>query len=229
MWGLLDLVWRTDCMCCGQVVDTGAGLSVGRQLCEHCALELAEPWQRWNPPTAIVPVYTAGAYGGVRRALILAAKERLREAAHIVGGRMFAAGVESLASRGVIAHPTLAPVILVPAPTRASSARARGGDVVTAMADEVARKFPKTRVVACLSLAERSEDSVGLGRGQRRENVARAMRVNQRLALTIPRQPTAHVVLVDDVCTTGATITQSVLALASHGVRVTAALALAGA
>ncbi|CAM2746932.1 ComF family protein [Corynebacterium falsenii] len=226
MWGLVDLVWRTDCMCCGQGLPPALAR---REVCDDCALDLAEPWQRWNPPTSLVPVYTAGAYGGARRSLIIAAKERLRGAAAVVGGRMLAAGLESVAGRGLIAHPRLAPVILVPAPTRASAARARGGDIVTAMAREVSRKFPLVQVAPCLHLAEGSRDSVGLGRGQRRENVAAAVRVNSKSVESVRRAGEQHVVVVDDVCTTGATITQSALALAAHGVRVSVALAIAGA
>lgn len=241
MWGeLADLVWRVDCLACGRLVGTddscdgatplrASSPTFGKHLCVECGSELALPWQRWDPAVAATPVLAAGAYGGVRRALVIEAKERLRPAAQAVAGRVLAAGVHYGVGLGLIADPRLDSVAIVPAPTRATAARARGGDVVTAIAQEAAGVVEGLHVVPALQLEETVVDSVGLGKAARRANVAGAVRVAPAMVGALRRYGRGCVVLADDVCTTGATLAQSALALAAVGVPVAAGLALAGA
>ena len=227
-----NLVLRADCVCCGSVVEGDARLA-RHQLCESCELELLKPWERWEAPALAevgVGVYAAGAYGGARRALVLSAKERLRPAAQLVGGRVLRQGLRQVVARGIVHDPRLAPVAVIPAPTRPSSAKKREGDVVARMAHEAVAPWPGARVFAVSHLENEAPDSVGLSKQQRKLNVARHLRLDARGAQAVSRHiaPVGSAVVVDDVCTTGATVGQLCIALRSYGVQVAAILAIAG-
>lgn len=252
---LADLVLRRDCVCCGRVVadvpcdstprsPAPAGLAFGRDVCAPCVQELSRPWQQWFPPTAVAPVFAAGAYGSARRTLVISAKDRLRPAAIALIGRVFGAGLGHVAVRGIIPDPRWGKVALLPAPTRRSSAKQRGGDIVVRAALET-KAWVDARggiapgagvgVFQTAYLGEHAQDSVGLGRAERQQNISRnlelnAYRVNRVREFLVPRKgvPTAAVI-VDDVCTTGATASQFALGLASSGVDVAAVLVVAGA
>ena len=224
---LAGLVWRADCVCCGRMQALPAGVAVGEQLCEECGLQLMHPWQRWQPRVAAVPVFVSGTYGGARRMLILSAKERLRPAAIGVAGRLLAAGILHVSGLGLVPDPRWGRVRLVPAPTRRTAARHRGGDIVTRFCHAAAELYPRVEVCPVAWLDESSVDSVGLDRHQRRENVARNILFDP---VAVGRLRGAdEVVIVDDVCTTGATTAQFAFALSAHGVRPRLALVLAGA
>lgn len=237
---LSDLLWRADCVCCGAACDRqrlprrAAQLSaLGSELCPACAGRLQRQWLVLPALSGGVPVLGAGRYRGPHRALVIAAKERLRPAAQQVAGRVFAAGVRFLFTAGYIFD---APVVLVPAPTRKSAARKRGGDVVTTIAEHAVRacaeyEWLDIRVVPVGWLAETTRDSVGLGRQERRENLSRAF-VPNPLAVRQLRQSVrqgVQVVLVDDVMTTGATLSYLAGALAAQQIPVAAAVVLAAA
>lgn len=216
---LVGLVWRADCVCCGKPTN--------KQLCEECGLQLMQSWQRWQPRVALVPVFAAGVYGGARRMLILSAKERLRPAAIDVAGRVLAAGILHVSGLGLVPDPRLGRVVLVPAPTRRSAARQRGGDIVTRFCRAAAALYPGVEVYPVAWLSEESVDSVGLDRHQRRENIAGKILFDPTAIGRL--RGMGEVVIVDDVCTTGATTAQFALALAARGVRPRLALVLAGA
>jgi predicted amidophosphoribosyltransferase len=120
------------------------------------------------------------------------------------------------------------PLTIVPAPTRRSAARRRGGDPVTRMARLAQMSLaalPECRditVVQALRMKALARDSMGLGTAARERNIAG--RVLLRGAL-----PRTEVVLVDDVVTTGATARESVRILQAAGVRVAAVLVIAAA
>lgn len=241
MWGeLLDLAVPRDCPGCGA---PGA-------LCRRCRALLSGPPQRVSPRVPVAaPVWSCGPYAGPRRALVIAAKERGDGVARDAIGSVFAAAIGRLAVDGAIPHPDEAPPVLVPAPTRASAARRRGGDPVTAACRRAASGFPGAVVPALLRTAESASDSAGLSAADRRANAARAIVPvvdHAGAARAIGSSPRAAVagapgavpgpgrsggpvLLVDDVLTTGATVSQSFLVLASVGVRVDAVLVFAHA
>jgi predicted amidophosphoribosyltransferase len=207
---LLDLVLPLECGGCG---------APSTRWCDACARALTV---HSDQPVLItpridpgVPVFSLGRHVGVRRAAIIAVKERGRsELAHPLGLAL-GGGLRQLVAWGIVATP----VTVVPGPTRRSAARRRGGDPVTRLAR--AGQVPGTAVVQALALRAFTRDSVGLTAGQRQANIA------GRVCLRRP--VTGEVVLVDDVVTTGATADESVRVLQTSGARVVAVLAIAHA
>jgi predicted amidophosphoribosyltransferase len=167
-----------------------------------------------------VPVFALGRYGGARRQAIVAMKDRGRVDLSAPLAQALALGVHRLLSWGLLDLP----LVIVPAPTRRSAARRRGGDPVTRVAMVATAGHPDIGVVRALRMKAGTRDSARLGSAARERNIA------GRVLLTGRRLPAkADVLLVDDVVTTGATARESVRVLQTAGGRVSAVLALAAA
>lgn len=208
---MLDLFLPAECGGCG---------APSTRWCDACAAELTvQPDQPHvvNPRIdAGVPVFALGRYANARRHAILALKEQGRTDLVDPLARALAVGVHRLLSWGIV--PT--PLSLVPAPTRRSAARRRGGDPVARLARAAVAGHPEIDVVPALRLKALTRDSVGLGTAARERNIT------GRVVLR-GRPPHTEVMLVDDIVTTGATARESVRVLHAAGVRVAAVLAIA--
>ncbi|SDS38074.1 ComF family protein [Corynebacterium timonense] len=201
---MLELLLPRRCAGCG---------AAGEHVCARCRAALSAAPQRVSPPTfPHVPVFAFGTYAGAHRGIVLAMKERANLAVRRHAGAVLAAGLDTLAARGEIPQR----VGLVPAPTRARSARARGGDPVEALCRASGRDtWP------VLSLGEGVADQAGLGAQQRRANLSGRVRA--------VAAPAGALVLVDDVVTTGATLQASVEKLCALGGDVVACLVFCAA
>lgn len=160
-----------------------------------------------------VPVYALAPYNGAHRQVILAAKERRNLAVRRHMGAVLGAAVAYLQAGGFIGHDA----VLVPTPTRVSSARSRGGDPVAQMC-----RLSGVATRECLRMGEKAADQSELSAAGRRENVQGAIRLMQA-------PPTMPIVLVDDVVTTGATLAGSAERLIAAGASVQAAVVIAAA
>lgn len=204
--GFIELVLPRRCAGCGKV---------GERLCRQCRKLLAQPPRRIAPKADVLaPVYACGAYGGPHREVILEMKERNNRAIRPYIAAVLRAAVETLQARGEFSHR----LTLVPAPTRARSARLRGGDPITQLC--TASGFPTWQAVR---LASAMPDQSGLNRDDRLHNV----RGNVQLVRSVPRG--AEVVVVDDVITTGATLAATVDTLTYAGADVAGCVVLAAA
>lgn len=211
--GVLDLILPAECGGCG---------APSSRWCEACATELAvrpdEPHVVNPRIDAGVPVFALGRYANARRQAILALKEHGRADLVAPLARALALGVHRLLSWGILDTP----LTIVPAPTRRSAARRRGGDPVLRLARAAVAQHPEIAVAQALRIKALTRDSVGLGTAARERNIT------GRVVLC-GRPPPADVMVVDDIVTTGATARESVRVLQAAGVRVVAVLALAAA
>ncbi|MEB4211622.1 ComF family protein [Mycobacterium sp. 94-17] len=210
---MLDLFLPAECGGCG---------APSTSWCAACAGELsvaADQPHVVNPRIDPgVPVFALGRYANARRHAILALKERGRADLVDPLARALAVGVHRLLWWGIV--PT--PLTVVPAPTRRSAARRRGGDPVARLARAAVARHPDIAVAPVLRLKALTRDSMGLGTSARERNIT------GRVVLRGP-PPRTEVIIVDDVVTTGATARESARILHSAGVRVAAVLALAAA
>ena len=207
---MLDLILPLECGGCG---------APSTRWCAACAAALTvhsdEPHViacRIDPG---VPVFALGRYAGPRRNAIVALKERGRRDLVAPLACALEMGIRRLLDWGMLA----APISVVPAPTRRSAARRRGGDPVTRIAVGAVAPHPCISVAPVLRTGGLVRDSVGLSSAARERNIAGRVRLSTA--------PPGEVLLVDDIITTGATAREAVRVLVAGGARVTAVLALA--
>lgn len=202
--GFIELVLPHACAGCG---------APSQLLCWNCRMVLAQPPRRIAPKADVLaPVYACGGYGGPHREVILEMKERNNRAIRPYIAAVVRAAVETLQARGEFSHR----VVLVPAPTRARSARLRGGDPMTQLC--LGSGVP---VIEAVRLAPAMPDQSALNRDDRLYNV----RGNVQLLRELP--PGVEVVVIDDVLTTGATLAATVDTLVYAGADVAGCVVLA--
>lgn len=217
---MLDLFLGGSCLGCR---------APGRVLCAGCRATLpdvATPrWPTPVPPGLATP-YAVAPYDGLVRELVLGHKERNLTSVRPVLGAALARSV--LGVLGVLEGAADAAVVLVPVPSRPSSVRARGRDTTREMTEEAARvlrvRGATGRAVAVAPLLRTRpglRDQAGLDVEARRANLAGSMACSSAgLRRLARRTGVAHVVVCDDVLTTGATLVEAQRALAASGVTV---------
>jgi len=195
----------------------------GAVLCSRCRERLARPRlaePRRHPP-GFPPTVAAGAYTGPVRPAVLAFKEHGRSELAGPLGRALAlavvvvlTGLPGADRSSTPAPPGRAPVVLVPVPSSAAALRSRGRDHVRELAACAVRELRgagvPARTVPVLGRSGRTRDSAGLDAAERRANLAGRFRALPSLA-QLP--PGSRLVLVDDVVTSGATLSEAARAL----------------
>lgn len=174
-------------------------------------------------PPGLPPLWRVGEYTGAVQHILLAHKEHGQLGLVRPLGDALAAGV--LAASG---DRRTGPVVLVPAPSRPAAVRARGQDPTCRLARRAAavlRRYGMAAAVRPVLRVRRTVvDQAGLDAAQRARNVGGAHRVPARFA---PLVRGVHVVVVDDLVTTGSTLAEAARALRAVGADVRAAVAVA--
>lgn len=208
--GAAQLLLGACCAGCG---------APGRALCNECRQALHRETVQ-SVLGLVAPVVASAQYRGVARSLVLAAKER--------NGLML---VPVLAERLALAVAALSdtvqplePVWLVPIPSNPATVAHRGLDFTGSLATAAARQLRahgrRVAVVRTLRQRRRPADQSGLGIAERHANLHHAYQSRGR-----PRP--GSVIVVDDVVTTGATLSEALRALDVSGHNVVGAAAVA--
>ncbi len=178
-----------------------SGCDQAMPICPECVGELNRaPVIRGSPPPGIAEVVSCAPHEGVARALLAAFKfRRLTGLAPLIAGYM---ADQTGSGRRVS--------LLVAVPPAARRRRWRGFDPAAELAGEIARVSPGCRLAEDLLVRRGS----GRQRGRGREARLAAPPVIEPAKSSLPAGP---VTLVDDVLTTGSTLSTCATALAGAG------------
>lgn len=232
MWGQWgsaagDLLLGACCRGCGRPAWA---------ICLGCrtALSNTSPWTVTPDPCPVgfPTTAAAGPYDPIVRSLILAHKEdQAWTLTPILGQRLAVAIAHLLGSQGESERrrpqgdaQRRRPLVLVPVPSAGSAVRERGLDTAAALARSAARRLRSSgpvQVTRALRQRRAVRDQAGLGAHDRRANLYGGLRVVRQL------ERNAMVVVVDDVVTTGSSLTEAARALDSAGIVITGAATVA--
>lgn len=203
---LLSVLLPDTCPAC----DGLAGVS-GSRLCARCEIAVPRLPRAVACPAPLAAAFVLGPYGGPLGALVRRGKYRPDAGAILELGRRLAAAAEGrLPEVGAVTH--------VPVPARRRLRR--GFDQGALLAAEVARRLgvPHPTLLSRV----RSEEQAGRGHRERLVGARGAFR------LKAGATPPDHVLLVDDVMTTGATAAACADELLCAGAKSVILLAVAG-
>ncbi len=182
-------------------------------ICERCGRPMTSPTCPFclESPLQIDGMRAVAFFDGVMRQAIHRFKyQRRPELAHPFG---------SMLSDYLTAQ-SFAVDLLVPVPLHTKRERARGYNQAALLARETALQ---QKLALWYNVVERTRDTppqVGLDARARRENVRDAFEASEQIA-------GARILLIDDVCTTGATMNSCAIALKRRGAATVWGLALA--
>ena len=215
----MDLAVPPSCTSCGRP---------DRGLCRPCRDELeAARWSGGPRPVTPTPrpaglpsVVASTAFAGTAARLVVAHKDRDRRDCAPVLAELLATSIEG----ALVLDPALAeslaaaagPLLVVPVPSSARARRTRGDAPLVDLTRRAVRGFRHREllVAQALTVRRRVADQAGLGASARAANLEHAFAVRPRWRDLVARSPC---LLVDDVLTTGATLTEAARALRSAG------------
>ncbi len=193
-WQALDLVdWPVCQKCAARVPEIPGDVAT----CSRCEAQKFAFDQTW----------ALGAYQGLLRELVLRMKQDRRDWLAAVWARVACHRLGDSCR-------SLAPDAIVPVPPAGWRRWLRGSHPPAAMADELSRLWGLEAVLGLLKKSPNARPQQGLSRPGRFRNIRGQIRLNRNYSLDAP-----HILLVDDVMTTGATCHEAAKVLKHHGAR----------
>ena len=199
---LSSLLFPTRCFGCRDL---------GFAICSDCR-------KLWNPHIYRnrfdeLTVFSSIIYSPIAKNIILAAKEGSVKSADLLVRDALKYSLKYLFE----SHPVGA---IVPIPSQHTAIRRRGRDFLSEIANDLG-KFYGVAVLNLLEHNRRVRDQSRLGISDRHKNLNRALSINQRFSGNYPAQ---EVVILDDLLTTGATLSEARRCLQQAGFNVQAAV-----
>ena len=196
---LRDLLFTPSCLGCGHL---------GEWVCQWCLNDLEVQTGRQIP--YVDQVIVANSYQGWLRDRVISYKS---------GEFHLARGLAEVLLNKCLTH--LDKKILVPIPSSLEKIKLRQLDTMLHVANQIRLLDRKYQVQPNLRLIRRVSDQVGLSHLGRIENLANAFGASQKIM--------ADVILIDDVITTGSTVSAAAKTLKVAGAKSVTAVALCGA
>lgn len=198
--GLRDLIYPPRCLCCS---------SLGEEICHTCLLELQI--RNYRTRVGKVPVFSSIKYGAKAGRILLAGKEDgVRRAKDLITDGLRNSLRIAVLTNGI--HPTLIPI-----PHSKAALRKRGRDFVGDIASRVA-SLENLPIRPIIGYNRKVRDQSQLNAHSRIGNLSGSMSVLK------PSGHPCEVFLIDDLITTGATLSEAVRTLEIGGFRVLAAV-----
>ena len=221
----------TDALCLLLPIQCAICAVPDTRLCRPCEVQLEavgdSPESFERPVNLDFPVYAAASYEGITRTALLSFKENSAPHLKRVLGALLARAIDEALRihSGMTLH-------CVPVPSATEAVAKRGYRHVELL---LAAQHPRPEIYRWLVARRERADQVGLTSVQRRQNARNSFRVTARVGSRVSvreqndSRPLAgkHVLLVDDIVTTGASLTAAANALEDAGARVVAAVAVA--
>jgi len=192
------------------------------------------------------PIFAGARYSPEMTRIVLAAKEDgdkearkvlvgfLRGALQLALNSQIQSSGTGVSSEGIesknVAGEKSSAIYVIPIPSRASANRVRGFKHSLVLAEVLAATFTSREIIIidCLILSRRIRDQAGLNMSARNKNMAGAYKLKfsstQRIYGHILSQGDHEMYILDDLVTTGATITAAKLALASGKITISGVL-----
>lgn len=219
----VDMVWPPTCIQCRTAIQDAHGLCpacwrglslIEKPYCERLGAPFAvdhggpmlSPEAIATPP-AFDHARAVALYDDTARALVTKLKFSDRADLALTMGRMMAA-----AGRDLLEHAD----VIVPVPLHRLRFWQRRYNQAALLAAALSRASGVPHHDAWLARVRRTSPQIGLSKNQRAANLAGAFRVPENHAMAIAGQ---HVILVDDVFTTGATVSAAARALRRAGAK----------
>ena len=189
----LDRIKHPVCMKCGVPLE-----SEDEEYCEECC---RQPDRGFDEGRSVFPYH-----GSVWNALWMVKKEGTEEFVRFFARQMKQSQMAFIER--------MAPECIVPVPLHPSRQRSRGFNQAQLLAEALGQEL-NLPVRLLLRKIKKTQDQKSLSRSQRKTNVKDAFRVDETaLGEQIPQS----VLLLDDVSTTGSTLTACARVLKAHGV-----------
>jgi ComF family protein len=196
-----ELLFTPQCIACERL---------GKALCVDCHAQL-KPFTT-KRLLGITQTFCAGEYSGWLREILITYKN---------GNTRVAPALAQILLQTLEMQLVDIPLLVIPIPSSRAKFQARGYDSISRLCTEMIHQKKEMQVCqGALYLGREVRDQVGLDARQRQANLAGAFTASQRISGTVA--------VIDDVTTTGATLTNAAKALRIAGAQRIFAITLCG-
>lgn len=208
--GILNLFLESHCPLCQR--------PTAKEFCQDCTrqlhrCQLPSPGDRWHEQ---IPVFGWGAYSGTLKRAIAALKyDNQPQLARPLGDWLGQTWLTSLAGTGLV---------VVPIPLHVAKQKQRGYNQAALLAQSFCQTTGLQLQQQGLERRRETKAQFGLSAAERQQNLEMAFQLGSGFRRYRPQQP---LLLLDDIYTTGATVSSAAQSLQAEGILVYGVVVLA--